>query len=266
MVPLFQTVAAELEDSYATTHNISVTTKYGDPVIPCTDMELDLIMASLQDLYRDGQLHENGLTVIVPSTVCGNYFLHVGDFARELDITALSCTLNDPFLTDPIRFPSVISAGPLNLPMFGHSFLSIMENFQWHSVAVLIDRMSTDTINALRYNQTCRYFLEALSGSNVQVQRINLDSDTTNSDVNGWHFALRLASDYTRIIVSCTTSIRQHRFLAVAEELGFANGQYAFIFPYSFLVPDDLPFTCGGMRSHNQSCDSVTVMSVQNPV
>ncbi|XP_055346115.1 atrial natriuretic peptide receptor 1-like [Paramacrobiotus metropolitanus] len=243
MVPLFEVVATQLERDYnRTLPHVSLITKYGNDTVPCTEMEFGLILDNLTELYRDRQLERNGLTAIMATTVCAEMFAPLGDFARESDILAFSCTLNDKALINPTRFPSVISAGPINLPLYGQTFMQLLDHFQWHSVAVLVDGLSNDSpANRVRYFQTCRYFLEALASSNVQTRHIPMDS---GSNATGWVWALKNAAGFTRIIVSCTTSIRQRTFLRVADELGMSDGDYAFIMPYTFVVPDDLPFTC----------------------
>ncbi|XP_055346114.1 receptor-type guanylate cyclase Gyc76C-like [Paramacrobiotus metropolitanus] len=72
---------------------------------------------------------------------------------------------------------------------------------------------------------------------------------------------------YSAVMVSCTTSKKQKKFLRIVDELGMSSGDYVFILPYTFVVPDDLPLDCSTnatLPSSDDYCDSRTLNSLRS--
>ncbi|XP_055333913.1 atrial natriuretic peptide receptor 1-like [Paramacrobiotus metropolitanus] len=212
----------------------------GPLVTPCSIQDEDAIRMAMTELYGDNQLTGTGLTVTIGTLACATGFQAVGDFARELDNVALFSSENTVELADPYRYPTVITAGSVMMTIFGDMFVALLEKFKWKSVAFIEDQLIDSPKNRMRYKETCRYNREALEKNrtiNIQFKQINVNA----TSVIAWREALTEASQFTRIIMSCTTGKKQKDFLETAVDLGMVSGDYVLIMAYTYVVADD-PF------------------------
>ncbi|OQV26208.1 hypothetical protein BV898_00327 [Hypsibius exemplaris] len=210
----------------------------------------------MMDLYVERtRLRADTLTTLLIPTLTPDVAV-VGDFAREMDLLMISCTTMHQTFSDKVRFPNFNFFGLAYTEPYGRALASVLAFNNWTSIVVMKDLMSR-SLQALRSSEICRGPADHLKSLRATVQSKEI---TVDSSLEDFRRGLTMASNFSRIVLSCTLGGQQRQMLADAHALGMTNGDYVFIHLYNVEVPNDAPMTW----YRNDSLDQVVRSVISN--
>ncbi|OQV25625.1 hypothetical protein BV898_00561 [Hypsibius exemplaris] len=202
----------------------------------CNEPEIDGHFEEVDHLFRDNLLSPSPTVVL--AAVCGLNNPTIADFARETDVLVVTCQSEDGTLEDRNRFPTAISFSGGVINIYGDALVALLDHFNWSSIVILDDFYKTNRGQA-KSREQCRGAIEAVTARkhniSLLVIAIDLSVETSQSAAE----ALWKASNFSRIILSCTLGSVQREFLAAAHDQNMTKGDYVFLHLYEVESPFD---------------------------
>ncbi|XP_055351955.1 atrial natriuretic peptide receptor 1-like [Paramacrobiotus metropolitanus] len=212
------------------------------------------IEVGLADIYSNGVLELDGPTgpTMVVAAACPSVFQSLANFARELDVLAMSYTTQDAGFNDKTRFPTWLAFGIGDIFGIGAKVLDLMDRFGWRSIAVIEDRVSSFLRigYSRRIEQHCKGVKELLKkrtdiNSRIDIMVDSRPANVTTANGSDWATtALLEAANFSRIILTCTLGLSQREIALAASDLGMTNGDYVFMHLYEIEVANENPLSC----------------------
>ncbi|XP_055327356.1 atrial natriuretic peptide receptor 1-like [Paramacrobiotus metropolitanus] len=236
---------------FSNIHWISKASPYnGSNIAPCDAAEDSAISEGVAQWLNASSVfygrldfsgrNQSGLTVFVTSVNCDKKVFRSGTF--------------DEKMSDKSRYPSVLAFGALSVTQMASSLSAFMDQYHWQSIVAVSDTLSKGADLFNRYNSMCIGSLKMLEGrmqnGTMQFLRIPIDSDAAGFE---WPSVLWQISNFSRIVLLCTTTRVQRTFLSAAYENNMANGDYVFISPFIGSVPKDLALKWNRNESIDQN-------------
>ncbi|OWA51342.1 hypothetical protein BV898_15828 [Hypsibius exemplaris] len=160
-------------------------------------------------------------------------------FVPQLDMLAVSCTAVDGSVRKKDRFPSSISLATADSEPYGAALLALMRYYGWRSIAIISDQLGGST-RANRNVEQCRAPLEQLYERRSEFEFHNIITDSYKESFTR---ALIEATNFSRIILSCTLGEAQRRAMADAFDLKMMTGDYIIIHLFENETPGEPPLS-----------------------
>ncbi|OWA53695.1 hypothetical protein BV898_18117 [Hypsibius exemplaris] len=191
---------------------------------------------NMLQLFQRKRIKRTGALTVIFAPLCIPAFTIVGDFARELDLLALTCTSSDgKVLGNKARFPSSISFSIADVNPYGEALLEVMRTYRWKTIAVVLDRQS-GVGAAGRSTEACRAPIEQLRDHWAEFQVLVVETDST---VENFTRALVAARRFSQIMLICTLATPLRRMLIDASGLNMTQGEYIFFALYEIEIPGE---------------------------
>ncbi|OQV25626.1 hypothetical protein BV898_00562 [Hypsibius exemplaris] len=121
------------------------------------------------------------------------------------------------------------------IALYGDALVALLQKLNWTSIAVINDANIANPGMA-KSREVCRGVTESLQ---MYKQTISLLIVPTDLSLEKPDRSLLVASNFTRIIVSCTLGATQRILLAAAHDLNMTDGDHIFFHFYEIETPGD---------------------------
>ncbi|OWA54196.1 hypothetical protein BV898_18608 [Hypsibius exemplaris] len=223
MSPTFEVARDEVMKRHRGQYNVSVRYFQHKDHHTCDDINGDAVADVSEYLFRHRR--EDTCYAIV-ETGCNDQN-GLSSLADALDI--LVFTLNMDAMKKNYLNPKSAPATTVSIGASSVSFcmalVELLDQHKWYHPTVIIE--TTITVSRF-YQLSWKFLLEVTkqSGSNFQMVPLNVDNIISNSDLMNILMESKLRS---RVYVLLSTATLALRILALTDELGMSNGEYAFI-------------------------------------
>ncbi|XP_055356823.1 atrial natriuretic peptide receptor 1-like [Paramacrobiotus metropolitanus] len=201
----------------------------------CKDYEW-MFPPELAAWYGKGYFDRSGLTIVLTS-VCNNVASYIGDFVREMGLITVACATGFPV---DKRYPTVISLTAGAPPNFAQALVTLMKTYNWTYVSLIHDNLggAVEAARAVSTTKATQFIFER-SKSIVNCKYFTTDSAVASKAE--LYDVLVQASRHSRLIMISTLVVPMRKFLAAAYDLNMTNGDYVFLYIYTWQVPEEPP-------------------------
>ncbi|XP_055342409.1 atrial natriuretic peptide receptor 1-like [Paramacrobiotus metropolitanus] len=220
--------AAELHNQ---TDRFSVISWNKTALRTCTDVQVEAVPYAA-DVYLRGSWRrspDDVFVILAPS--CSEAVAYLGDLAREWNVPVISSGGTDTVLDDKRRFPTLLRLSPYQQQMLAEVIVALLRFFRWTDVALLCDEGATELNTFSLICKVLPVYFKKTPGIAPVFLKYNFK---TNPDHRRF---LTEAARSARVFIVSTHGSRLRQLLIVAERLGMANGDFAFIGLAPFVSP-----------------------------
>ncbi|OQV16635.1 hypothetical protein BV898_20153, partial [Hypsibius exemplaris] len=147
-----------------------------------------------------------------------------------MDVLVGTCAITNVAYVEKGRFPTVLSFSSVDMSAYYAAVTSVVQHFNWQSVAVINDAMTRSDSRVNVVNQEmCRALIALLRDLDPIVNVLEVQADSTTRN---WTTPVRIAREHSRIVLTCTAQDRIRSLLLGAADLRMADGDHVFLLLY----------------------------------
>ncbi|XP_055343796.1 atrial natriuretic peptide receptor 3-like isoform X3 [Paramacrobiotus metropolitanus] len=203
----------------------------------CNDLE-DIVVDDLYQYIRN-KSHQReaeklpaGVTVL-SSAACSTALRWIGDLARELNLPLISSGGSSDYLSDPLRFPTMLRLLVYQQRTISVVMLQFLRRFNWTAVTLICD--DNPSLGDF-FILTCEGVRKIVAVEpDMNVEDFHFDSSRTL--VVDYLDYLKKSAAKSRIIIIFAHGNRTRDIMVTANQNGMTNGNFVYITAYPMEHP-----------------------------